>query len=84
MITYEWSDWRNGLIWWIQSVYVRPDWRRQGIYRRLYEQIQQLARQNSSVRGLRLYVEKDNTIAQRTYCALGMYKSDYLLFEEMY
>ena len=83
MVTFEWSDWRNGVIWWIQSVYVQPDWRRHGIYRRLYRHVKQLAEAQGSVRGFRLYVEKDNTIAQRTYASLGMRESDYRLFEEM-
>ncbi len=82
MVTFEWSDWRNGLIWWIQSVYVQPDWRRHGIYRRLYRHVKQLAEAQGSVRGFRLYVEKDNAIAQRTYASLGMRESDYRLFEE--
>lgn len=83
MVTFEWSDWRNGLIWWIQSVYVQSDWRRHGIYRRLYRHVKQLAEAQGSVRGFRLYVEKGNTIAQRTYASLGMHESDYRLFEEM-
>lgn len=83
LVTYEWSDWRNGPIWWIQSVYVLPEWRRHGIYRRLYRHVKTLAEEQGSVRGFRLYVEKDNTAAQRTYASIGMRESDYLLFEEM-
>jgi ribosomal protein S18 acetylase RimI-like enzyme len=84
MITYEWSDWRNGLIWWIQSVYIMPDYRRRGIYRRLYEFVKDLAQAEKSVCGFRLYVEKENTIAQRTYLSLGMEETHYLMFEEMF
>ena len=83
LITFEWSDWRNGLVWWIQSVYVQPHWRRQGIYRRLYQQVKQLAAVQGGVRGFRLYVEKNNHAAQRTYAELGMREADYFLFQEM-
>ena len=83
MVTFEWSDWRDGLIWWIQSVYVRPEWRRRGIYRDLYQHAKSLGAAQGSVRGFRLYVEKDNVVAQRTYASLGMRESDYKLFEEM-
>lgn len=83
MITYEWSDWRNGLMWWIQSVYVMPDYHRRGIYKRLYEFVKERAKQEGNVRGFRLYVEKENTVAQQTYSKLGMEESHYLMFEEM-
>lgn len=83
MITYEWSDWRNGLVWWIQSVYVMPDYRRHGIYRRLYDFVKEKAKEEDNVRGFRLYVEKENRIAQQTYSKLGMEESHYLMFEEM-
>jgi len=82
MITTEWSDWRNGLFWWIQSVYVAPAHRRTGIYRKMYEFIQANADKDPDVCGYRLYVEKDNRIAQQTYQALGMTETDYLLFEQ--
>jgi len=81
MITYEWSDWRNGLFWWIQSVYVRPEFRRLGIYRKMYAHIRQAASANGNVCGLRLYVERDNQRAQTTYSSLGMSKTHYLIFE---
>ena len=81
MITYEWSDWRNGVIWWIQSVYVAPDYRRRGLYRKLYEFVRIAAQQDGSVRELRLYVDQYNKTAQGTYQALGMQRSQYLLFE---
>jgi GNAT superfamily N-acetyltransferase len=80
-ITFEWSDWRNGWIWWIQGVYVRPDARKRGVFRTLYEHIEQEARHAGNVIGLRLYVEKDNLAAQQTYRKLGMAPSNYLLFE---
>lgn len=83
LVTQEWSDWRNGLFWWIQSVFVEADWRRRGIYRSLYAFVQQQADQVGGVCGFRLYVEKDNTVAQETYAALGMAPTDYLIFEQM-
>ena len=83
MITTEWSDWRNGVIWWVQSVYIRETHRRQGIYRALYDEVKRLARLDLSVCGFRLYVEKDNVNAQATYHSLGMEETDYLMFEEL-
>lgn len=82
MITQEWSDWRNGWMWWIQSVYVRSDARQQGVFRQLYEHIQQEAREREDVVGIRLYVEKENAIAQQTYQRLGMALTDYLVMEQ--
>ncbi len=82
MITREWSDWRNGVFWWIQSVFVQKEYRRRGIYRRMYEFIKKLANDEEDVCGFRLYVEQDNTIAQETYSALGMTQLPYLMFEE--
>ena len=81
MVTYEWSDWRNGLFWWIQSVYVPPEFRRRGIYRKMYDYVQNAALKVGNVCGLRLYVERDNRIAQKTYRKLGMSKTNYILFE---
>ena len=83
MITTEWSDWRNGAFWWIQSVYVRPAFRRQGVYRRLYRHVQGLAKKDRGVCGFRLYVERENRRAQATYRALGMERTRYLVFEEL-
>jgi GNAT superfamily N-acetyltransferase len=83
MVTNEWSDWRNGLFWWIQSVYVVGQWRRSGVYRRLYEFVRELAAREPAVCGFRLYVEKENVAAQRTYAALGMTSTDYLMYEEL-
>ncbi len=82
LITFEWSDWRNGDFWWIQSVYVRPSHRGRGHYRRLHEHVRGLAAREPDVCGLRLYVERENAGAQATYRALGMYETPYLLFEE--
>jgi ribosomal protein S18 acetylase RimI-like enzyme len=83
MITTEWSDWRNGMFWWIQSVYVRPDYRRQGLYRELYIRVKELAEQEPSVCGYRLYVERENTSAQKTYETQGMHETEYKLYEEL-
>ncbi|MFC7516643.1 GNAT family N-acetyltransferase [Herbaspirillum sp. GCM10030257] len=83
MITTEWSDWRNGIFWWIQSVYVKPEWRRKGVYARMYDFVKQAAAEDKSICGFRLYVEKDNVNAQRTYQALGMAETDYKMYEEM-
>ena len=83
MITKEWSDWRNGTFWWIQSVYVRPESRRQGVYRNLYRHVQQMAAEDPGVCGFRLYVERENSRAQATYGALGMKPTHYLVFEEL-
>ena len=82
LVTYEWSDWRNGRFWWIQSVYVRPGHRRRGVYRALHEFVRVRARSTGGVVGLRLYVERDNAAAQRTYAALGMREIPYLVYEE--
>ena len=82
MVTYEWSDWRNGQIWWIQSVYVDPEWRRRGVFRALYQYVHQLAKTNN-VKGLRLYVERNNTTAHKTYRQMGMTESHYRIFERI-
>ncbi len=82
MITTEWSDWRNGLFWWIQSVYVEPTYRRQGIYRELYQYVKSLAADHDKVLGFRLYAAKANEIAIKTYETLGMKETYYNLFEE--
>ena len=79
LITYEWSDWRNGWYWWIQSVYVRAAARRTGGFRSLYDHLQTKAMQDPTVIGLRLYVEHDNERAQKTYHSLGMELEPYKL-----
>jgi ribosomal protein S18 acetylase RimI-like enzyme len=81
MITTEWSDWRNGLFWWIQSVYVCPECRRQGVYRTLYHFVHALAGERAEVCGFRLYVERENHGAQETYRSLGMRRTRYLVYE---
>jgi ribosomal protein S18 acetylase RimI-like enzyme len=81
-ITYEWSDWRNGWFWWIQSVYVRPEYRRRGVFRALFEYVQSAAKNDSEVIGLRLYVERDNLAAQKTYRTLGMDDTGYFVLEK--
>jgi ribosomal protein S18 acetylase RimI-like enzyme len=81
MVTYEWSDWRNGVFWWIGSVYIHADYRRQGVFSALYRHVETLARSDRQVCGLRLYVEKDNDRAQQTYLALGMRKPGYQVME---
>ncbi len=83
MITFEWSDWRNASFWWIQSVYVKPAFRRRGVYRRLHDFVRVHAHRRGGVCGFRLYVERQNRTAQRTYAALGMRESGYLMYEEL-
>jgi ribosomal protein S18 acetylase RimI-like enzyme len=82
MVTFEWSDWRNGWFWWVQSVYVREDARRNGVFRALYKEIETQAAADPTVIGIRLYVESDNTRAQATYRALGMTTTTYGVMEE--
>lgn len=82
LITYEWSDWRNCNVWWFQSVFVIPEFRRQGIFRRMYNHILQLAGEQD-IAGLRLYVETKNKSAQKTYEALGMSSEHYAFYEWM-
>lgn len=82
LVTFEWSDWRNGLIWWIQSVFVRADWRRRGVYRALYSALEPRARASGAI-GFRLYVEDENSGAQDTYEALGMRHAGYQVYEDL-
>lgn len=81
LITYEWSDWRNGNFWWIQSVYVAADFRKQGVFRILYQHVKEAADARSDVCGLRLYVEAKNEHARRAYERLGMKLTPYRLYE---
>jgi GNAT superfamily N-acetyltransferase len=83
LIITEWSDWRNGEVWWIHSLYVEGPHRGQGVYRGLYDFVKKIARENQ-VRGLRLYVDKTNTSAQAVYRKLGMTDEHYSLFESMF
>jgi GNAT superfamily N-acetyltransferase len=82
-LTREWSDWRNRWVWWLQSVYVRSDARRRGVFRALFEHVETLSRQDPDVLGLRLYVEQENTVAQETYARLGMSNAGYLVLEKL-
>ena len=82
LVTREWSDWRNGDLWWIQSVYVSPASRRQGVFRALYEAVVCRA-QESAVRGIRLYVEHENETAKAVYKSLQMTQTPYQVFERM-
>jgi GNAT superfamily N-acetyltransferase len=83
LVTFEWSDWRNRMIWWIQSVYTTPAARRHGVYRALYAHVRQEA-QAAGACGLRLYVDTRNTRAQQVYAALGMNGDHYRVFEDMF
>jgi GNAT superfamily N-acetyltransferase len=82
MITSEWSDWRNGVFWWIQSVYVDPAWRRRGVFRRIHEAVVSQAKADVKVCGLRLYVEQDNHTAEAVYQRVGLKRSVYKVYEE--
>ena len=84
MVTYEWSDWRSGLIWWIQSVYVQPLFRRHGVFRSLYQFVQTQATQHPEVCGLRLYVEQANHAAKQAYTDAGMQETSYRIYEKMF
>jgi ribosomal protein S18 acetylase RimI-like enzyme len=81
MFTTEWSDWRNGFFWWIQSVYVVPTVRRAGVFTALFRHLERLARDDKQVCGLRLYVDRANEPAQRTYRRLGLDATHYALME---
>ncbi len=82
MITKEWSDWRNGTFWWIQSVYIHPDHRKEGIYKMLHNEVRRLANLEENICGIRLYVDQENKNAKKVYNAMGMVETDYQLFEE--
>ena len=84
MHTREWSDWRNSDIWWIQSVYVHPEYRRQGVSRSLYGHLKTIAESDPGVVGLRLYVELENAAARGTYVGLGMRQSGYLVMQHLF
>jgi ribosomal protein S18 acetylase RimI-like enzyme len=83
MVTTEWSDWNNGWLWWLQSVYVHPEARQRGVFRALCEHVHGAARADPAVVGVRLYVEQDNYAAQQTYVRLGMKRTHYLVFERI-
>ncbi len=81
MCTYEWSDWRNSDFWWIQSVFVKKEFRGSGVFKQLYKTIERLAKEAGAC-GLRLYVEKENSSAQKVYWKMGMSETAYKMFEE--
>ena len=83
LTTFEWSDWRNGTVWWIQSVYVRPEYRKRSIFSHLYKHIQSLVVTNPDLRGIRLYADKTNIPAHGVYEHLGMTAEHYQMFEWM-
>ena len=83
MTTYEWSDWRDGIVLWIQSVYVLEEFRRQGVYKKLYQHIQKMALSDSRLKGIRLYVDKTNRFAKKVYQNLGMNGDHYTVYEWM-
>lgn len=83
LLTYEWSDWRNGTVWWIQSVYVDPKYRSKGVFSQMYAFLKKKVTDADDVLGVRLYVDKNNKRAQKTYKALGMNAEHYLLYEWM-
>jgi GNAT superfamily N-acetyltransferase len=83
LITFEWSDWRNCMVWWIQSVYVVPDARKRGVLKALYAEARRQAL-SAGAGGLRLYVDTTNTVAQAVYAALGMHGDHYRVFEDMF
>jgi GNAT superfamily N-acetyltransferase len=83
MITYEWSDWRSGMVWWIQSVYVVPEFRRRGVYAGLYQHVKAFVDRDPAIRGIRLYVDNRNKSAQEVYARLGMSGEHYRVFEWM-
>jgi ribosomal protein S18 acetylase RimI-like enzyme len=82
MVTYEWSDWRNGVFWWIQSVYVDPAWRRKGVYRRLHDTVVAIGKADNKICGIRLYVARDNRAAQMVYRRVGLAPSMYEVYED--
>jgi len=84
MVTYEWSDWRCSVFWWIQSVYVKPQFRKQGVFRSLYEFLKEMASQEENICGFRLYAEQSNDTAHNTYGSVGMKEAPYKFYEESF
>jgi ribosomal protein S18 acetylase RimI-like enzyme len=83
LITFEWSDWRNGWVYWIQSVYVIEEFRKKGVYKKMYDFIQEMVKNDEEIKGIRLYVDKTNTLAQKVYAKMGMNGDHYQLYEWM-
>jgi GNAT superfamily N-acetyltransferase len=81
LTTFEWSDWRNGTVLWIQSVYILPEFRRKGVYSNMYKHIKARVLENEKLNGIRLYADKDNDVAHKTYLKLGMNPDHYITFE---
>jgi len=82
MVTFEWSDWRNGDWWWLQSVYVKQEYRRHGVFRAMYHDVERAAQASPAVVGIRLYVERENHRAQSTYVSLDMIEEDYFMYRK--
>jgi ribosomal protein S18 acetylase RimI-like enzyme len=83
MVTYEWSDWRNGMVYWLQSVYVKQDFRKHGVFRMMFSNLLMEVKNNPQIAGLRLYVDKSNQRAQEVYKAMGMNGDHYTVYELM-
>ncbi len=83
LVTSEWSDWRNGVVWWLQSVYITPEYRGKKIYSKMYKHIQEIVKEKDDVMGIRLYVDNSNKKAQKVYKKLGMDGDHYLTYEWM-
>lgn len=83
LLTTEWSDWRNGTVWWLHSLYFKPEYRGQGLFSKMYTYVQNLAQANPNIRGIRLYVDNSNTNAQAVYKKLKMNDEHYRMFEWM-
>jgi ribosomal protein S18 acetylase RimI-like enzyme len=83
MVTYEWSDWRNGMVYWLQSVYVKPAYRKHGVFKKMFTNLMSTIRQDPGIAGLRLYVDKTNERAQQVYGAMGMNGDHYTVYEWM-
>jgi GNAT superfamily N-acetyltransferase len=83
LITYEWSDWRNSQVWWIQSVFVIKEYRKQGVFRALYKHVKSIAKNKPNIAGIRLYVDNSNKRAQEVYSKIGMNGEHYKVFEWM-
>ena len=83
LITYEWSDWRNGMVWWLQSVYVIDSHRKKGVFRKMYDNLINIIRNDAGIIGLRLYVDKTNHRAMKVYDTMGMNGDHYTVYEWM-
>ena len=83
LITYEWSDWRNALVWWLQSVYVKPEHRKAGVFRMMYQYVKGIVGSDETIAGIRLYMDKTNVGADKVYRAMGMDGDHYRVYEWM-